>query len=58
LSPQFYKRAVLARFCPEEMGRVARENDLGSRLARDLAQIVSEPIFDIPRLVEAAHPWL
>jgi len=23
-------------------------------LARDLAQIVSEPIFDIPRLVEAA----
>jgi hypothetical protein len=27
----------------------------GARLARDLAQVVSEPIFDIPRLVEAAR---
>jgi hypothetical protein len=29
---------------------------LGAGLARDLAQPVSEPIFDIPRLVEAARP--
>jgi hypothetical protein len=27
----------------------------GAGLARDLAQVVSEPIFDIPRLVEAAR---
>jgi hypothetical protein len=27
---------------------------MGAGLARDLAQVVSEPIFDIPRLVEAA----
>ena len=31
----------------------------GARLAGDLAQVVSESIFDIPRLVEAArHPCL
>ena len=27
----------------------------GAGLARDLAQVVSEPIFDIPRLVETAR---
>ena len=27
----------------------------GEGLARDLAQVISEPIFDIPRLVEAAR---
>jgi hypothetical protein len=26
-----------------------------ARLTRDLAQVVSEPIFDIPRLVESAR---
>src|SRR5271166_6438316 len=37
------------------MGRVAKKNDHGTGLACDLAQVVSEPIFDVPRLVEAAR---
>jgi hypothetical protein len=46
-------RDVLARFRPVEMGLAAGENDHGAGLARDLSQVVSEPIFYIPRLVEA-----
>ena len=44
----------LSQISAVAMAVFARENDHGAGLARDSAQVVSEPVFDVPRLVEAA----